>query len=113
MQSILTGLMKRDEPLVREIAPAPGTRAKRYAQLLCPDLHPLHEAARSGSRSAHDTAGGADGATAAAGAANTALAQRIDRLELELQRLQGMITVIAQALKEAGVSVDEPAESAS
>lgn len=44
-QAALASLISRPAPLVRELAPAPGTRAPRYAQLLCPALHPLDEAA--------------------------------------------------------------------
>lgn len=32
-------------PLVREIAPGPGERAHRFAQVVCPDLHPITPAA--------------------------------------------------------------------
>jgi uncharacterized protein YceH (UPF0502 family) len=32
---------QRDQPLVHKISPAPGSRAERYGQLLCPDLHPI------------------------------------------------------------------------
>lgn len=42
VKQMLQGLMDRSEPLVRLIPPSPGSRAERYAQLLCPDLHPLH-----------------------------------------------------------------------
>lgn len=41
VQVVLDGLAGRAEPLVAKVAPAPGTRAVRYAQLLCPGLHPL------------------------------------------------------------------------
>ncbi|MBT8486979.1 MAG: DUF480 domain-containing protein [Phycisphaerales bacterium] len=40
-QAVLEHLIGRDEPLVRRLAPAPGSRAARYAQLLCPDAHPI------------------------------------------------------------------------
>ncbi len=40
-QALLDALMARPEPMVKELPPAPGSRAKRYMQLLCPDLHPL------------------------------------------------------------------------
>src|SRR5688572_18491938 len=41
-------LMNREEPLAREIAPSPGSRAERYGQLLCPDAHPIDGAASGG-----------------------------------------------------------------
>jgi hypothetical protein len=44
VQSVVDALMQRDPPLVRMVPPLPGSRATRYAQLLCPDLHPLDAA---------------------------------------------------------------------
>ena len=41
VKNVLDSLMTRPEPLVRELPPAPGDRAPRFAQLLCPTLHPL------------------------------------------------------------------------
>ena len=46
VNNLLEHLMERPEPLVKKIAPAPGSRAPRFVQLLCPDLHPI-EVARS------------------------------------------------------------------
>ena len=40
----LDSLMNLPEPLVRRVAPLPGTRAERFAQLLCPELHPVDAA---------------------------------------------------------------------
>lgn len=44
-QALLAGLATREDPLVRELAPAPGSRASRWAQLVCPSMHPLDAAA--------------------------------------------------------------------
>jgi len=41
LESVLAGLANRDEPLVKEYPPLPGSRAPRWIQLLCPDLHPI------------------------------------------------------------------------
>jgi uncharacterized protein YceH (UPF0502 family) len=41
VKNILDTLIRRPEPLVKELPPAPGDRAARFAQLLCPDLHPV------------------------------------------------------------------------
>src|SRR5918992_502230 len=41
VKQMLRALSQRSEPLVRELPPSPGSRAERYAQLLCPDLHPI------------------------------------------------------------------------
>lgn len=37
--NVLANMMNREEPLVQRLAPAPGSRAERYAQLLCPKLN--------------------------------------------------------------------------
>lgn len=41
VQSLLEALAAREIPLVKEIAPSPGSRAPRWMQLLCAALHPL------------------------------------------------------------------------
>jgi uncharacterized protein len=41
VEQALKFLIDRNPPLVQELPPSPGTRAKRYAQLMCPNLHPL------------------------------------------------------------------------
>src|SRR3954471_14429834 len=41
VKNMLRARVEREEPLATELPPAPGSRAERYAQLLCPDLHPL------------------------------------------------------------------------
>ena len=41
VKQMLRALSERSEPLVRDLPPSPGSRAERYAQLLCPDLPPL------------------------------------------------------------------------
>jgi len=43
-RAVLEGLMtpsppQRDAPMVKEVPPPPGGRARLYVQLLCPDLH--------------------------------------------------------------------------
>ena len=38
-QGLVQALISREEPLVKEYPPSPGSRAGRYVQLLCPDLH--------------------------------------------------------------------------
>jgi uncharacterized protein YceH (UPF0502 family) len=40
VDSTLEGMTSREPPLVRRLPSAPGSRAARYMQLLCPDLHP-------------------------------------------------------------------------
>ena len=68
-----------------------GSRAERYAQLLCPDLHPLDIAA---------------GASASAPAAvspspgGSALSERVTRLEAEVDALRRALRRIATAVGE-------------
>lgn len=39
--NLLDSMRRREAPLVEELPPIPGTRANRWRQLLCPDLHPV------------------------------------------------------------------------
>ena len=39
--NLLDSMRRREPPLVEELPPIPGTRANRWRQLLCPDLHPV------------------------------------------------------------------------
>lgn len=95
VQAVLESLMGRGEgappagPYVREIPPAPGSRATRYGQLLCPDLHPL------------------DGPGAPAGTAGTGettestdapLAHRLAALEADVAKLRAAVERIGAAL---------------
>jgi uncharacterized protein YceH (UPF0502 family) len=41
VETLLGGMGSRQPPLVRELPPSPGSRAPRWMQLLCPELHPL------------------------------------------------------------------------
>jgi uncharacterized protein len=68
-QAVLDGLMRRGSdaggfiagPLVKEVAPPPGSRARLFAQLLSPDAHPVGAAPfDSGSRVGAPSASAAD-----------------------------------------------------
>jgi uncharacterized protein YceH (UPF0502 family) len=53
VENILQGMASRSEPqfpLVRELPPAPGSRAPRWMQLLCEDLHPVVSGSAASSR---------------------------------------------------------------
>src|SRR5687767_12458269 len=78
-KAMIRALAEHAEPLAKEIAPAPGSRAERYVQLLAPDAHPLHE---SGASAATTTTT----ATSIAGAApaGRGLADRVAALENEV-----------------------------
>ncbi len=83
VDATLAGLAGREEPLVRELAPSPGSRAPRWQQLLCEDLHPTGAAAPS-------TARASDGGERAADrdARFAALEARVASLEDEVARLR-------------------------
>lgn len=86
-KNMLTALMTRQEPLVKELLPAPGSRAERYAQLLCPDLHPL-DAPPVVTTGSHEAL------------APPALAIRVERLEAEVATLKEAVRRLATALGE-------------
>lgn len=84
-KGLLNALATRDEPLVRELPAAPGSRAERYVQLLCAELHPLNIAPSN---------------TAAVVSRPDAGPSRIDRLEAELERVKSALRKLAAAVGE-------------
>jgi uncharacterized protein YceH (UPF0502 family) len=88
VKETLNSLMSRDEPMVRQLPPSPGSRAERYVQLLCPDLHPL------------DASASQDSPVATASAGAPSLSQRVETLEGEVTRLKEIVTRLAVALGE-------------
>jgi hypothetical protein len=74
-QGLVGALLNRPEPLVKEIPPSPGSRAVRFVQLLCPDLHPIDSAV-------------AASATIAPQAGQISLSERVAALEAEVGRLR-------------------------
>jgi uncharacterized protein len=92
--ALLESLINRPEPLARELAPA--GRARRFAQLLCPDLHPLDHV--SGGED-----GEIEGAAAAAptgSAAGSGLSARVEKLEAELAHVKTAMRAMAERLGE-------------
>lgn len=73
VKNMLTALMSREEPLVRELPPAPGSRADRYSQLLCPHSHPV------------EAGGGVPGDASP----QSGLEVRVETLEKELAQIRG------------------------
>ncbi len=99
-QSLVDGLMRRPDPagpMVKEIPPLPGQRAKRYVQLFCPDLHPLDHAPRGSAASTEDDEPARAGAHEAAGE----LAARVALLEGEIDSLKVAIRKLAASMGEA------------
>ena len=86
-KDLLRALTDREEPLAKLLPPSPGSRAERYVQLLCPDLHPLDTpAAESGA------------ATSSSG--GLSLAQRVMNLEAEVAQLKEVVRKLSIALGE-------------
>lgn len=77
-----------DQPLAKMIPPSPGSRAERYVQLLCADLHPL------------DVAESSDAAASSAEAPAASLSQRVTALEAEVASLKQTVRRLAVALGE-------------
>ena len=83
-KNIVQQLIDKPEPLVKQIAPSPGSRAERYVQLLCPELHEIGEAENATEGSQRE----------AAGAAAT-LGERVVHLEAEIAILRGALAKLA------------------
>ncbi len=84
------------EPLIergyaKRIDPLPGSRAERYVQLLCPDLHPLDAPATSA-------------ASAPAAAPSPQLVERVATLEREVDRLRHQLESLAA---QCGYALDD------
>lgn len=92
VMDVLNGLLKREAPMVRHLGRRPGERSDRYAQLLCPDLHPLDGGATSG---AAENAGGSGGGRVSASDLAELLEQisgltaKLEAMEQRLARLEG------------------------
>lgn len=93
VKGMLRALAEREEPMVRELPPSPGSRAERYAQLLCPDLHPADAPGASGGVAAEPQR--------SAGAPAQGLSERVTYLEQEVATLRA-------ALSRLAVSIGEP-----
>jgi uncharacterized protein YceH (UPF0502 family) len=88
VKNILDSLMQRSDPLVRELPAAPGDRAVRFAQLLCPDLHPL-DAVSSAGESAQSRS--------ISSVIDEGLLARIENLEREVAHLRAAVDRMAHS----------------
>jgi uncharacterized protein len=86
VKNVLQQLMTRPEPMVMQIPPAPGSRAERYVQTLCPDLHPIADNAVSA------------GVGAVMSESPPSLSQRVGDLENEVRLLRGALERLASQL---------------
>jgi uncharacterized protein YceH (UPF0502 family) len=96
---MLRALMERDEPLVKRLPPAPGSRAEQYAQLLAPDAHPISDVA---------IVSPATTSSEAAVLSGTNLADRVAMLEAEVATLRAAVQSIATSL-----GIEDPTAAAS
>ena len=92
VKNMLDALMTREEPLVRQLPPSPGSRAERYVQLLAPDAHPLESAGEQPMGVA---------APAAPSGSVLSLTDRVARLEAEAQTLRSVVRRLSQSLGES------------
>jgi hypothetical protein len=99
-QGIVAALLEHDPPLIKRLPPAPGSRAERYVQRLCPDLHPLD--APPAAAGAAAPAGGDATALAEAVAKQDELLDRIDALERNLAAVRACVERLATSLGEPG-----------
>jgi uncharacterized protein YceH (UPF0502 family) len=85
VKGMLNALAAREEPLVRELPPLLGSRAERYVQLLCADLHPMSVVA-----------------LAAESLQPTRVIQtdRVERLEAEVAQIKEAVRRLAAAVGE-------------
>lgn len=95
VKGMIDALRTREEPLVRELPPSPGSRAERYAQLLSPESVPAEDAAPT-------AASAAPPSTAPIAPVNAPdLTARIASLESEVAMLRA-------ALQRLAISLGEP-----
>ncbi len=111
VRNVLQQLIGRPEPMAAQVAPSPGSRAERYVQLLCPDLHELSmEPVAPGAGGAAASGGaGAGGAAGMAGAfGQPTMGQRMAVLESEVSILREALRKLA-----AQIGADDPLPQAS
>lgn len=90
VEAVLAEMAANEAPLVRELPPSPGSRAPRWMQLLCPELHPLDSVAPSES-----TTGGE--ASHHEGQVAT-LEARVVSLETQVAALASQLTELRRSL---------------
>jgi uncharacterized protein YceH (UPF0502 family) len=90
VRDMLRALREREEPLVRDLPPSPGSRAERYGQLLAPDAHPMEDT----------PVGTPSGAPSSLNPANGSMAERVSKLEAEVAELRLALERLATSLGE-------------
>lgn len=97
VKNILQTLMEREEPLVKELPPLAGSRADRYAHLLCPQLI---EHARAEANASSTYAKTIATPHAVTSTASGVLERQVDELEREVRDLKDAVARIEAALGE-------------
>ena len=115
--NLLKFMMDRDEPLIRSVQPAPGSRAGRFAQLLCPHLHrldesPSHVAPPAAMVPVAQASPVAPVAPVVPAGEESALISRLETLEGDVVRLRRAIEQMADALGETDILDSLKASSA-
>jgi len=105
-RNIVQQLMGKPEPLVKQIAPAAGSRAERYVQLLCPELHEISEGEEDAP--AEQSQRGASGTAAAA-----TVGERVARLEGEVATLRAAMSKLAAEIGATDPVADREGEAPS
>jgi uncharacterized protein len=103
VKNMLRALGEREEPLVRELPALPGSRAERYVQLLCPDLHPIGESSAAKTARPGGSGGGVGGSS------SPALSARLEALEGEVATLREALRRLARSIGEADPLADTSA----
>ena len=85
VKDLLRALTDRPEPLVRQIAPSPGTRAERYQQLLSPEPSVEHETTQATPTARNDST----------------LVARVEQLEKQVDELRAIVQRLATSLGES------------
>jgi uncharacterized protein YceH (UPF0502 family) len=93
IRDMLRALGERPEPLVRQLPPAPGSRAEQYVQLLAPDAHEVEIAPVA-------CAPGAQ--VAPTNAADAELSDRVTKLEADVAELREAMQRLMESLGESG-----------
>ncbi len=84
-----------DRSFIKQIAPAPGSRAERFMQLIAPDLHPLDETIAP------------PPVIKAGGGRASELEQKVDALEEEVHELRIQIASMAKRLEKGLLKLAE------
>lgn len=93
VKEVLRALAERPEPYVKEVPPLPGSRAERYVQLLCPNLHDIGDADQP-----------APSPAPTGSPANNPLATRMTQLESEVRWLRDLVSKLARAVGEEAIA---------